>query len=1110
MNLSTHSQPNRQGKGKWLQAFLLMLIFTVLSSTISAFAAKKDDKKGKDSDKDKDKDKKELNSGTFSALKFRSIGPAFASGRIADFAVNPDNPDNYFVAVASGHVWRTKNNGTTWEPIFDNYGSYSTSDVELDPNNPYILWVGTGEYNSQRSVGYGDGVYKSEDGGKSFTNMGFKNSEHIGRIIIDPRNSHVYVAAQGPLWGPGGDRGLFKSTDGGKTWDTCLYVSANTGITDIVMDPRNPDVLYCASYQRRRHVFTLINGGPESAIYKSTDAGKTWNKLSGGLPSGDVGRIGLAISPVKPDIIYAIIEAQGETGGFFRSTDRGASWSKMNNYKTESAQYYNRIFCDPVNPDKVFSVETVTKYTLDGGKTWTNLGNDKRHVDDHAMWINPKNPDHFLIGGDGGIYETRDGAKSWRHFGNLPVIQFYRVFADNAEPFYYVYGGTQDNNSMGGPSRTTCGMGINNEDWFVTNGGDGFESAVDPSNPNIVYAQAQYGYLVRYDKLSGEAMFIQPQPPTGEAYRWNWNSPLIISPHSPTRLYFAANKLFRSDDRGNSWKVISPDLTQQIDRNQIPVMGIIQSPEAVAKNASTSLFGNIVSLTESTKKEGLIYVGTDDGLIQVTEDGGGSWTKYGHFSGVPDTCYVSCLTASLFDENVVYATFDAKKKNNLKPFVFKSSDKGKSWQNITGNLPERGTVYHIIQDHVKPDLLFVGTEFGIFFTYNDGKNWIQLKGGLPTVNVPDIDIQERENDLVIATFGRSFYVLDDYSPLRLVTDSLINTEALLFPVKDGLMFLNSDGKYGQGHNYYMASNPPVAATFTYYLKEVPKTKKQIRQEAEKEARKKNEPIKYPTLDELKAEDEEVAASLMFTITDEQGNIIRKIKTGASSGINRLTWNFRYPAFGAADGEGDYSDGGSGIPVLPGIYKVSMSMLHNGTEKPLGTPQTFNCKKLNNTVLPDANPVATKAFYEKLASLSNAVSGVNNLSGDITKKLNSFKEALHRTKSNTLDLQNKVLELEKQNKQIQIALNGDEAIAKRNENQPPSVSERVGMVVWANWGSTSAPTETMKMNYDIAAQEFEPLLAKIRGMLETDIREIERQLDQLNSPYTPGRIPNWKK
>lgn len=1086
----------------------LILALSGLTSTNVAVAQKKEDKKGKE--KEVEKDKKELNSGTFSSLKFRSIGPAFSSGRISDFAVNPDNTDQYYVAVASGHVWKTVNNGTTWDPVFDSYGAYSTADVEIDPNNPYAVWVGTGEYNSQRSVGYGDGVYKSEDGGKSFTNMGLKNSEHIGRIIIDPRNSHVYVAAQGPLWGPGGDRGLYKTLDGGKTWDKIHDVSPNTGITDIVMDPRNPDVLYCASYQRRRHVFTLINGGPESAIYKSTDAGKTWNKLTSGLPSGDVGRIGLAISPVNPDIIYAIIEAQGETGGFFRSTDRGASWARMNNYKTESAQYYNRIFCDPVNPNKVYSVETVTKFTLDGGKTWSSLGNDKRHVDDHAMWINPKNPDHFLIGGDGGIYETRDGAKRWRHFGNLPIIQFYRVFADNAEPFYYVYGGTQDNNSMGGPSRTTNSMGINNEDWFVTNGGDGFESAVDPTNPNIVYAQAQYGYIVRYDKLSGEAIYIQPQPPSGEAYRWNWNSPLIISPHSPTRLYFAANKLFRSDDRGNSWKVISPDLTQQIDRNQIPVMGIIQSPEAVAKNASTSLFGNIVSLTESTKKEGLIYVGTDDGLIQVTENGGETWTKYNKFPGVPDTSYISCLAASQFDENVVYATFDAKKNNNLKPFVLKSSDKGKSWQNITGNLPERGTVYHIIQDHIKSELLFAGTEFGIFFTYNEGKSWIQLKGGLPTVCVPDIDIQKRENDLVIATFGRSFYVLDDYSPLRLVTDELINTKSLLFPVKDGLMFLNSDGKYGQGHNYYMAANPSIGATFTYYLKEVPKTKKQIRQEAEKEARKKKEAIRYPTLEELIAEDNEITASLLFTITDNMGNIIRKIKTNPSSGINRLTWNFRYPSFNPADGEGDYSDGGSGIPVLPGTYKVSMSMIHNGVEKPLGEPQTFICKRLTNTVLPDPNPAATKDFYARVASLSNAVSGVNILSEDVGKKLKAFKEALHRTNANTLELQNKVIELEKQNKQIQIALNGDEAIAKRNENQPPSISERIGNVVWTHWGSSAAPTETMKTNYDIAANEFEPILNKIRKMVEVDIKDLERQLDQLNSPYTPGRIPNWRK
>ena len=493
--------------------------------------------------------------------------------------------------------------------------------------------MGSGENNSQRSVGYGDGVYRSSDGGKNWENVGLKTSEHIAKIIVDPRDSKIiYAASQGPLWSAGGERGLYKSTDWGNTWKQILKISEHTGVTDIVIDPRNPDVIYAASYQRRRHVFTLINGGPESAIYKSTDGGENWDKLKSGLPSVDMGRIGLAISPVNPDYVYAIIEAANDKGGFFRSTNRGATWEKQNSMIARSPQYYMEIFCDPINVDKVYSLDTWTKVTTDGGKTFNRLGNKHRHVDDHALWINPNNTNHILIGGDGGIYETFDGAENWHFKNNLPVTQYYKVATDNSEPFYYVYGGTQDNNTHGGPSRTVKANGIMNSDWFVTLGGDGFETQIDPLDPNTVYSQYQYGGLVRYDRKSGERISIIPVEGKGEeAYRFNWDSPLLISPHKNTRLYFCANKVFKSEDRGNSWEIISTDLTRQLDRNKIPVMGKIWSVDAVSKNASTSQYGNIVAFTESHVKEGLLYAGTDDGLIQVSKDGGKSWKKYQSF-----------------------------------------------------------------------------------------------------------------------------------------------------------------------------------------------------------------------------------------------------------------------------------------------------------------------------------------------------------------------------------------------------------------------------------------------------------------------------------------------
>ncbi|HEX2977458.1 MAG TPA: hypothetical protein VHO68_16110, partial [Bacteroidales bacterium] len=607
-----------------------ILLAMVLSVSLGTYAQKKKTEKADT-----------LKSGAFSGLKFRSIGPAYCSGRIADFAVNPERTNEYFVAVASGHIWKTINAGITWEPVFDNYGSYSIGCVVLDPSNPNVVWAGTGENNHQRALGYGDGVYKSTDGGKSWKNMGLKQSRQIGMIAVDPRNTNVvYVAAEGSVWGPGGERGLYKTTDGGKTWNRILFVSDNTGINNVILDPRNPDVIYATSEQRRRHVFTKIGGGPETAIYRSLDGGATFDKLTSGLPGEDMGGIGIAISPVNPDYLYAIIEAANDGGGFYRSTNRGASWSKMSDH-TAQGQYYNEIYCDPVNTDIVYSMETVSKVTLDGGKTWKNLGLKSRHVDDHAFWIDPKNPKHFLIGGDGGIYETYDGGEDYGFKSNLPVTQFYRVNVDNSEPFYYVYGGTQDNNSMGGPSRNTTGQGVVNDEWFVTNGGDGFWTAVDPTDPNIVYAEAQYGNMVRYDRKSGEAIDIRPEPAKGEeTFKWNWNAPLVVSRHDPQRLYCAANKVFRSDDRGDTWQAISGDLTSGTDRNTWKVMDKYWSIDAVSKDVSTSLFGTIISFAESPIKENLLYAGTDDGLIQVTEDGK-NWRKINNFAGVPEYTYVS-------------------------------------------------------------------------------------------------------------------------------------------------------------------------------------------------------------------------------------------------------------------------------------------------------------------------------------------------------------------------------------------------------------------------------------------------------------------------------------
>ncbi|MCP4901153.1 MAG: glycosyl hydrolase, partial [bacterium] len=801
-----------------------------------------------------------MSEGTFKALKLRNIGPSYNSGRVVDFAVDPDRKQRYFAATASGGLWLTENSGTTWTPVFDGEDVYSIGALAMDPTNSQVLWVGTGENNSQRSVAFGNGVYKTLDGGKSFKNVGLENSEHIGMIAIDPRDTDVvYVAAQGPLWQSGGDRGLYKTTDGGATWDQVLFISENTGINEVYLDPRNPDIIYASSYQRARRVWTLIDGGPESGIHKSTDGGATWRKLTSGLPKDELGKIGMAMSPANPDVLYAVIEMQGSKGATYRTTNRGETWEKRSDYVGGSPQYYNELIPDPKNVDRVYAMDTILHVSEDGGKTFKRMSEENKHVDNHAIWIDPDDTDHILVGCDGGIYQSWDRGKAWIFKANLPITQFYRVSVDTSKPFYYVCGGTQDNNSLCGPSRTLDSSGISNEDWFVTVGGDGYETVVDPTNPNIIYSESQYAGVARYDRASGETVDIQPQEEPGEdAHRWNWDTPLMISPHSPTRLYIACQRLFRSDDRGDTWQAVSGDLSRQLDKNELPIMGKIWGMDSVAKNISTSDFGNIVSLSESPLVEGLLYVGTDDGLIQVTEDGGANWRKIEEFPGVPELTYVSRLEASQHDADTVYASFNNKKMGDFKPYVYVSRDRGESWKSISGDLPEREIVYSLMQDHVKPELLFAGTEFGLYFTVNEGEKWIKLSGGLPTIQVRDLDIHREQNDLILGTFGRGFYVLDDYTPLRHVSEENLTSNPVLFPAADALWFIEKRSRVAsRGHDFYTAKNPPFGATFTYYLNEGLTTLKEDRQKAEKEAAKEENDPALPSMAELRTEDEQL-------------------------------------------------------------------------------------------------------------------------------------------------------------------------------------------------------------------------------------------------------------
>lgn len=1052
------------------------------------------------------KEEPRLNAGVLGAFAARSIGPALMSGRIGDFAVDPADHRVIYAAVSSGNVWKSVNAGITWSPIFDSHGSYSIGCVTLDPTNANVVWVGTGENNSQRSVGWGDGVYVSRDAGKSFSNVGLRDSEHIGMIRVDPRNPNVvYVAAQGPLWRSGGERGLYKTTDAGATWERVLHIDDDTGVSEVHMDPRNPDVLYASAYQRRRHVWTLVNGGPGSGVHKSTDAGKTWRKIESGLPGGEKGRIGLALSPANPDVLYAIVEATEGAGGVFRSTDRGESWEKRSSYMTSSPQYYNELFCDPHDPDRLFIMDTFMQMSEDGGATSRSLVASGMHVDSHALWIDPDDTRHLLAGCDGGIYESFDRGANWRFVPNLPVMQFYRVALDYAEPFYNVYGGTQDNNTLGGPSRTLDRIGIANEHWFNTVGGDGFEPAIDPTDPNIVYSQWQHGGLVRFDRLSGIAVDIKPRERDGDPPNvWHWDSPLLISPHDHKRLYFAGRRVFRSDDRGDSWRAVSPELHQGLDRNQLKVFDKVLPPDVPSKHLSTSIFGNIVSLAESPKAEGLIYAGTDDGVIQVTDNAGSTWTKLNSFAGVPENTYVSGLTASMHDANVVFACFDNHKNGDFKPYVLRSDDRGRTWASIAGDLPERATCYSIQQDHASPSLLFVGTEFGAFVTLDAGARWFKVPG-LPTIAVRDVEIQRRENDVVFATFGRGFYIIDDYAPLRVLSEELLAQDAALLPVReaDAFMYANrlggGDGKGTQGATFFAAPNPPAGATFTYYLRDKINSRKELRKEDEKDGE-----FKYPTLDEFRAEDREIEPRTVLVIKDARGELVREVPASRDAGLHRTTWDLRYPNPRSTSGSGD------GPMALEGAYSAELCRIVDQQRTTLAGPVNFAVRSAYRGTFAAKGKAAeeTFAFQMRGRDLQRGVQAALDLTDRAQERVARAREACGATPGLPTDHRPALEALRTRLTELQVALRGDPTEGRRVVPELPSISERIANSIDETYGSMEPPTQTMREQAEIAARDLAAVIEKYRA-IDPEIEMIERALQAAGSPHLPGVVPAKK-
>jgi photosystem II stability/assembly factor-like uncharacterized protein len=970
-------------------------------------------------------------------------------------------------------------------------------------------------------VGWGDGVYRSDDGGRTWSNVGLKASEHIGSIVVHPTNPDiVWVAAQGPLWSGGGDRGVYKTTDGGKTWKRTLHVDEWTGANEVHLDPHDPGVLYASTYQRHRRVWTLIDGGPGSGIWKSVDGGETWKKLTNGLPSGEMGRIGLVVPRTARDVIVATVEASRDERGTYRSEDGGANWEKLNDYLSSSPQYYQELMADPNVPGRLYLMDTFLQTSDDGGRSWRRAGERNKHVDNHALWVDPDDSRHVLVGCDGGLYETFDRCATYVFFPNLPITQFYKLAVDEATPFYNVYGGTQDNATWGGPSRTNNDHGIRNSDWWFVLGGDGFQPRIDPKDPNIVYGSYQHGELYRFDRRSGERTEIQPQPEPGEpASRWNWDSPLIISPFSNTRLYFASQRVYRSDDRGDTWRPVSPDLTRGIDRNRLPVMGRVWSIDAIAKNASTSFYGNIVWLDESPLREGLLVVGTDDGAIQVSEDGGGRWRAVTSFPGVGEYPYVSRVVPSRFDARTLYATFDRHKLGDPRPYVYVSTDLGRSWRSITGDLPANGSVYAFVQDTKDPELLFAGTEFGLYFTQDGGKRWMKLSGGLPVQCIRDVTIQAREDDLVVGTFGRGFYVLDDLSPLRLMnSEAKLSAEATLLPVRKALLYvpaspMGGEGKAEQGERFYVAENPPFGATFTYYLKEGYRSLRDRRREREAEIRKAGGDTFYPPWDSVRAELREEAPAVVLTVTDAGGQVVRRLTGPAKAGFHRVAWDLRWadhrPATLTPRVRGPFESGGGGPLAAPGTYHVQLAKRLNGVLTPLGEPRPVEVEPLAIATLPAPDRAALATFQKQAAALQRALLGSQRVLGQAQESAQLLRRALDDTPApDAPAMRIESDRLLSRLRDIGITLNGDSEVARFNEPVPPSLSDRAERLVEGSWYSTSAPTATQRRAHQIVSGALAQTIADLRSALET-LDALGRRAEAAGAPWTPGRLPDWK-
>ena len=1011
--------------------------------------------------------------GPFDGLKFREIGPASPAGRIDDFAVLESNPATFYVATATGGLWKTTNNGTTFEVLFDDQTTSSIGDVAIAPEDPNLVWVGTGENNNRQSSSWGDGIYKSTDGGKTWRNMGLGTSRHIARIVVDPGDLDVvYVAALGSLFGPGGDRGVYKTTDGGKTWRRTLFVDEDTGATELVMDPSNNKTLYAATYQRRRTSFGFNGGGPGSAIWKSGDGGETWTKLDAGIPEGPKGRIGLDVYRKNPNVLYARIE-HARASGVYRSDDAGATWRKMSDVNPRP-MYFSQIRIDPTDDHRIYVLGVQLHVSDDGGRTFRNDGARNIHVDFHAMWIDPANSDHLLLGGDGGVGISHDRSQTYVWLNNMPIGQFYHVTYDMKTP-YTVCGGLQDNNTWCGPSAVRTRAGIVNDDWFIIGGGDGFQAQIDPTDPNIMYAESQGGRMNRVDRVTNERKTIRPEPVEGQdTYRWNWDTPVILSPHDPATLFVAANRVFRSSDRGHDWVVVSPDLTSNVDRDELEIMGVPGSKITIARNDGISQYPTLATFAESPKRAGVYWSGSDDGLVQVSRDAGKTWTNVtANIHGAPKMGYVSRVAPSRFEEGTVYVTFDGHRSNDFSTYVFASTNFGAAWSAIAGDLPKGEVARTITEDLTNPNVLYLGTETGVFVTVDRGEHWLRPRSNLPTVPVYEITLHPRENAMLLATHGRSVWILDDLTPFQQWAEAA-STDAYFFDPRPAMQRnpANDRMKTFEGDRLFLGRNPEAGAPLSYYLKSKPK-------------------------------------SLALTIRDAGGQVVRElsgrdVEQALNPGVNTLYWDLRVEPLPRPEGEpggggGGFGGGGLNGPlVLPGDYRVTLT----ADGRDVGT-RRVGVAGDPEIRISDADRRTHFEAAMELHGLQRTANEAADAIGAIHEQVQGVQALLKTAASVPPPVKSRTEELAKQIEALRrgFGLAGGGGFGGGAQN----VRGRLGQLKGQVMASTSLPTTTQLRQIQEARAAFAKALGEVNAAIAAMPAFYELLADHNVHPKVPGVI-----